>query len=299
MMAVPMTITETWTEALGASRERVLSAARTGRHREALLAHATAGRIVAGWTLDPAPRDPATHVEATHARTRRHLERLLEKPAGAEVRSPMTSQLYTRLTQPADPSRRTRIDYTVVESYTYTPRKPLRRVLDHALDHLNQIDQWQRWRREGVVPTPTDGWAPSTVTLPEDRLPLTATDLDAWLWRIDQAMRLLIRRAAALSQDELDWQPPDGGWPLRRVLHHVARSEVLYAASFDEVLPDDPVARYAEADARFSKRLVAARAMTDDPSIVFPDPYGTFFTPAGVVAEVLALESELFTSVTG
>ena len=124
---------ETWTEALGVSRERVLSAARTGRHREALLAHATAGRIVAGWTLDPAPRDPATHVEATHARTRRHLERLLEKPAGSEVRSPMTSQLYTRLTQPADPSRRTRIDYTVVESYTYTPRKPLRRVLDHAL----------------------------------------------------------------------------------------------------------------------------------------------------------------------
>ncbi len=53
-MAVPMTITETWTEALGASRERVLSAARTGRHREALLAHATAGRIVAAWTLDPA-----------------------------------------------------------------------------------------------------------------------------------------------------------------------------------------------------------------------------------------------------
>ena len=163
----------------------MLSAARTGRHREALLAHATAGRIVAGWTLDPAPRDPATHVEATHARTRRHLERLLEKPAGSEVRSPMTSQLYTRLTQPADPSRRTRIDYTVVESYTYTPRKPLRRVLDHALDHLNQIDQWQQWRRDGVVPTPTDGWVPSTVTVPEDRLPLTAADLDAWLWRID------------------------------------------------------------------------------------------------------------------
>src|SRR5436309_5235645 len=290
MMAVPMTITETWTEALGASRERVLSAARTGRHREALLAHATAGRIVAGWTLDPAPRDPATHVEATHARTRRHLERLLEKPAGSEVRSPMTSQLYTRLTQPADPSRRTRIDYTAVESYTYTPRKPLRRVLDHALDHLNQIDQWQLWRQQGVVPTPTDGWVPSTVTLPEDRLPLTANDLDAWLWRIDQAMRLLTQRAASLSQDELDWQPPDGGWALRRVLHHVARSELLYAASFDEALPEDPAARYAEADARFGERLVAAHAIVGDQSIVFPDPYGTFFAPGEVVAEVLALE---------
>src|SRR2546425_981021 len=278
---------ETWTEALGVSRERVLSAARTGRHREALLAHATAGRIVAAWTLDPAPRDPATHVEATHARTRRHLERLLEKPAGSEVRSPMTSQLYTRLTQPADPSRRTRIDYTVVESYTYTPRKPLRRVLDHALDHLNQIDQWQQWRRDGVVPT-----------LPEDRLPLTAADLDAWLWRIDQAMRLLVQRAAALGEEELDWLPPDGGWPLRRVLHHVARSEVLYAASFDEALPEDPAARYAEADTRLGARLGAARASAGDPSIVFPDPYGTLFTPAEVVDEVIALERELVTQTT-
>ena len=48
--------------------------------------------------------------------------------------------------------------------YTYTPRKVLRRVLDHSLDHLNQIEQWLRWRRDGLVPTPTDGWVPSTVT---------------------------------------------------------------------------------------------------------------------------------------
>jgi DinB family protein len=281
------------TDALEASRDRVLAAARTGRHGAAILAHATAGRVVAGWTLDPAPIDPAVHLEQTHARGRRHLRRLLEQRPDAEVRSPMTNQLYDRLTQPADPTRRTPIDYTSVESYTYTPRKPLRRVLDHALDHLNQIDQWQLWRRDGVVPTPTDGWVPSTVTLPEDRLPLTAADLDAWLWRVDQAMRLLTQRVASLGRDDLDWQPPDGGWTLRRVVHHVARSEILYAASFDEALPDDPVARYSEADARLSERLVSARAIEGDPSIVFPDPYGTLFQPGEVVAEVLALEREL------
>jgi DinB superfamily len=297
-MAARTTIAEPagqWTGALDASRDRLLAAAHGGRHGRAVLVHATAGRILAAWTLDPAPIDPATHIEQTHARCRRHLRRLLEQPANAEVLSPMTNQLFDRLTQPADPSKQKKIDYTSVTSYTYTPRKPLRRVLDHALDHLNQIDQWQRWRRDGVVPVPTDGWVPSTVTLPEDRLPLTAADLDAWLWRIDQALLLLTQRAAGLSDDDLDWQPPDGGWPLRRVLHHVARSEVLYAASFDEALPEDPVARYAEADARFEKRLVAARAVADDPSIVFPDPYGTFFTPGEVVAEVLALESELVT----
>src|SRR5262245_26826739 len=75
-------------------------------------------------------------------------------------------------------------------------------------------------------------------------------------------------------------------------------SEVLYAASFDEALPEDPAARYAEADARLGERLTAARARADDPSVVFPDPYGTFFTPGGVVAEVVALAGELVTQTT-
>ncbi len=281
------------TDALGRSREHLLAAARAGRHGSAVLAHAAAGRVVAAWTLDPAPCDPARHVEQCHATGRRYLRRLLDLPTGAEVRSPMTEQLFTRLTEP--PTARWAIDYTAVEAYTYTPRKPLRRVLDHALDHLEQIAQWQRWRRDGVAPTPTDGWAPSTVTLPEDRLPLTAADLDAWLWRIDQAVRLLSQRAAALCPDELDWVPLDGGWPLRRVLHHVARSEILYASAFDEALPDDPLARYAEADARLRARLVVAEGVVGDPAVVFPDPYGTFRTPAEVVAEVVALEDELRT----
>jgi len=77
------------------------------------------------------------------------------------------------------------------------------------------------------------------------------------------------------------------------VLHHVARSEVLYAASFDEALPSDSVARDVEADARFSAHLITAQAVAGDPSVVFPDPYGTFRTPPDVVAEVLALEREL------
>ena len=93
---VPMTIAtalETWTEALRASHDRVLAAADSGRYRAALLAHATAGRILATWTLAPAPRDPSAHLEVTHARCRRHLQRLLEWPSNAEVRSPMTEQL--------------------------------------------------------------------------------------------------------------------------------------------------------------------------------------------------------------
>src|SRR5215813_2928705 len=82
--------------------------------------------------------------------------------ASREVISVMTNELFDRLTaEPPAPLRRS----AGVHRYTYTPRKVLRRVLDHFLDHLNQIDQWLAWRRDGIVPTPTDGWVPSTVTL--------------------------------------------------------------------------------------------------------------------------------------
>ena len=102
--------TETWTETLNVSRDRVLAAAQARRHGAAVLAHATAGRMVAAWTLDPAAVDPVTHLEQTHARGQRHLRRLLDQPHGAEVQSPMTNQLFDRLTQPGHPTKRKRIE---------------------------------------------------------------------------------------------------------------------------------------------------------------------------------------------
>src|SRR2546428_5589564 len=102
---------EKWTGALEASRDRLLAAARGGGHGVAVLAHATAGRIVAAWTLDPAPIDPATHLEQTHTRGRRPLRRLLDQPADAAGPAPMTNQPFHRLTPPAHPSKPKKIDY--------------------------------------------------------------------------------------------------------------------------------------------------------------------------------------------
>jgi hypothetical protein len=274
--------------ALDASRDRVLKTAADGG---IVLAHATAARTVAAWTLAPAPRDPGRHLEAAHAQARRHLARLLVHDPAREVPAVMTDELFSRLTD-ARPAPLTAP--AGVGRYTYTPRKALRRVLDHALDHLNQIDQWLAWQRHGVGPTPTDGWVPSTVTLPDDRLPLASPDLDAWLWRIDQAVRLVVQRAAGLSEVELDWLPPDGGWPLRRVLHHLARSERLYAAALDEARPDDDPSRgYEAACRRLDDGVRAAGDRGEDDSIVYAGLYGVLQTPAEVVGLVLAIEGEL------
>jgi hypothetical protein len=109
-------MTMSWIDALDRSREPLLAVARAGRHGPAVLAHAAAGRVVATWTLDPAPRDPAAHVAHAHAQGREHLRRLLGQPSGVEVRSPMTGQLFTRLTEPSGSSRRQTIDYTAVET---------------------------------------------------------------------------------------------------------------------------------------------------------------------------------------
>ena len=295
-----MTTTSTLTggpAAIRLSGDRVVAAAARGRLDTEALTTAAAFRTIAGWTLAPAPRDPRAHVRAAHAEARPYLTRLVRHPADREVVSVMTADLFRRLTRAAaapgsdrataprpapDPAR-----------YTYTPRKVLRRVLDHALDHLNQIDQWRAWRRDGVIPIPTDGWASSTVTLPEDRLPLAGADLEAWLWRIDQAIRLLGTRADELTDDELDWAPPDGGWPLRRVLHHVARCEGLYAGALDEAPSEDPLTRYEHAGRLLEARLRTARDRGDDPSVVYVNLYGVFHTPETTVREVLDVERDL------
>ena len=277
--------------ALAASRQRVLAAAIDA---ETILTQAAGARMVAAWTLIPAPRDPVRHLEVAHARARGHLARLTAHDAAREIPSVMTNELFTRLTH----ARPAPLSATAgVHRYTYTPRKALRRVLDHTLDHLNQIDQWLAWRNDGKVPIPTDGWVPSTVTLPGDRSPLSQPDLEAWLWRIDQSARLLVQRASGLTEAELDWSPPDEGWPLRRVFHHVARSELLYSAALDEALPEgDSRSRYEEACRRLDEAVNASAARGEDPSIVYAGLYGVIRKAEDVVGDALAMERELLSS---
>jgi hypothetical protein len=140
-------------------------------------------------------------------------------------------------------------------AHRYTPRTILRRILDHSLDHLNQVEQWLAWREQGVTPTPTDGWVSSAQTLLEDRAPISPEDLNAWLWRIDVTAGLLAQRAQTLTEDQLDWPPPAGGWTLRRMLRHVASAERYYAVWLDDTFSDEPGDRYHEANSRFVSQL--------------------------------------------
>src|SRR5262249_61338417 len=104
-----------------------------------------------------APRDPVGLLEAAHAGARGTVVRLRAHDAAGEVPSVMTNELFSRLT---DARPAPLCAAAGVHRYTYPPRKTLRRVLDHALDHINQIDQWLAWRNGGLAPTPTHGGGP-------------------------------------------------------------------------------------------------------------------------------------------
>ena len=255
---------------LAASHAAILAAAREGRLSEAIVRDLANAQASLAARLHPMPLAPAAHLRAAHALSRAHLERLSRH----------------------DPARLVVAD----EEHSYTPRKVLRRVLDHALDHLNQIEQWRRWQQHGTTPIPADGWASSAETFGEDMQPLSAAELAAWLWRIDLTVEMVAQQAENLSDTQLDWTPPDGGWTLRRMLHHLALAEMYYAVWPDEPLPEEPLARYSAASERFAQRLHAAFGMVSDgdserESLVLFAPEGAEVTTGEAIARgVLAAE---------
>ncbi|MEO8971943.1 MAG: DinB family protein [Ktedonobacteraceae bacterium] len=257
-----------WLIQVAQSRTHILAQAKAGTVNIALLRRVADTEAEFTLALHPMPEDVVEHTRAAHAYARPYLERLLTH----------------------DPTREVFVDAT----HSYTPRKVLRRVLDHALDHLNQLEQWLLWQHQGVVPYPTDGRADSATTLEEDRFPLTSADLNAWLWRIDLVVELVAQRAGQLSLQKLDWMPPDGGWSLRQMLHHLASAEMYYAIWLDEELPEETVARYAEANRRFGEQVQQILPSLEHGDTAFFEAGAvTPTTIKHIVQEVLAAEHHL------
>lgn len=104
----------------------------------------------------------------------------------------------------------------------WTPHKALRRICDHLLDHLAEIDAVLA----GAATIP-DTWHGRAVTLDADGARFTEADLDEATSRLRRYAGLYRLRLAGLSQDELD-RPRPGAWTLRQIAHHVA-GVVYYA----------------------------------------------------------------------
>src|SRR5581483_4089886 len=175
-----------WLPLIATSTAQTRAAASAGQLDDDTLTSLADLKAVFAHDLRPRPEAPLAYLEQARAEVMADLRR-----AGAH-----------------DATRVVHIRSDDGYDYAMTPRKALRRELDHVLDHLNQIEQWIEWQDRGTVPTPTDGWTPSGQMLDDDRLSLTEAELGAWLWRVDLSWELLIRRVRQLTSAQIDWQPP-------------------------------------------------------------------------------------------
>lgn len=92
----------------------------------------------------------------------------------------------------------------------WTPHKALRRVADHLIDHLAEID----CRRAGL-PTLPDHWHGRTVTTDADFARFTEVDLN-------EATSRLTRLAACYRARTTTDPLPGEGWSLPEIIEHVA-----------------------------------------------------------------------------
>ena len=106
----------------------------------------------------------------------------------------------------------------------FTPHKAIRRVADHLVDHLAEIEA----RRAGV-PTIPDHWHASAITTPADLAPFTGDDLDEARSRLTRLSQIFAVRLRSFSDAELDRRDGDA-WSVRQIAFHLEGS-LYYAES--------------------------------------------------------------------
>ena len=104
----------------------------------------------------------------------------------------------------------------VGDGNVWTPVKALRRITDHLLDHLAEIEATLAGQ-----PTVPDTWLGRTVTLESDWARFTEGDLNEAANRLRRYAELYRVRLGGMSAAELDLPRP-AAWTVRQIAHHVA-----------------------------------------------------------------------------
>jgi hypothetical protein len=104
---------------------------------------------------------------------------------------------------------------------SWTPHKALRRVADHLLDHLAEIEC-----RLAGQPALPDQWHGRMVTTDPDFARFTEVDLDEATSRLTRLAACYQARLGGLDGQVLDARPDDATWTVREVAHHVSHVTV-------------------------------------------------------------------------
>jgi hypothetical protein len=115
----------------------------------------------------------------------------------------------------------------------YTPHKAIRRIGDHLIDHLAQVEALL-----AGCPTEPDRWHGSLVTFDGDWARFTEADLAEAEQRLRRLATTFWLRYAAAGPTEWD-RPQPGEWTLRRIAEHL--SSAWYAEQVGDLSHSDGV----------------------------------------------------------
>jgi hypothetical protein len=108
----------------------------------------------------------------------------------------------------------------------WTPNKVLRRVADHFVDHLAQIEALL-----AGVQAPEIHWLGRAVTLDSDWGRFSESDLREARARIERLGAIFVLRVRALDADEYR-RPRDDSWTIAEITDHVIEGIAEYTAQF-------------------------------------------------------------------
>ncbi|WP_122978041.1 hypothetical protein [Actinoplanes teichomyceticus] len=103
----------------------------------------------------------------------------------------------------------------------YTPHKAVRRITDHLIDHLAEVEA-----RLAGAPTIPDHWHASAITTAADLAPFTEEDLAEATSRLTRLAQIWSVRLGSLTPEQLDRAEP-GAWTIREIAVHL--SDTYYA----------------------------------------------------------------------
>lgn len=102
---------------------------------------------------------------------------------------------------------------------TFTPHKAVRRIADHLVDHLAEVEALL-----AGVPTQPDEWHASALTSAADLAPFTVDDVREAEQRLSRLGRTFALRYAAV--DPAEWDKDRGAnWTLRQIAEHLVEVE--------------------------------------------------------------------------
>lgn len=123
-----------------------------------------------------------------------------------------------------------------------TKEEALSNLKDLLPDYLALFSKEDKSLPTGVADLELDVEESENLTFPEDKEPLRPGEGGRLLRKMELSRQALLDRVSGLSDEVLTWKGDGDGWPIERILEHIANAEWWYIQRLQD-WPEDPFER--------------------------------------------------------